>query len=193
MDPNEKGTIYFGAKLDNVSLLDRNGITKPIERKGEKYISVSLSGYSATLGIDVHEEIKSIARSLVEDGHATIIEGRLVYNTGYQHSLTAYHGFGPSQKETRNVLSNADLSTRAKSNITAVIPASFGELLCGPTITTDSDFFAYCSLALHEFISRIDSGMICGWIVSKGNAESLLENMNNGLLCRREVWCVEDV
>jgi len=45
--------MYYGTKVDNLDLIQK-GITHPFERN-ERYISISISGYSGILPLSVHD------------------------------------------------------------------------------------------------------------------------------------------
>lgn len=90
--------------------------------------------------VTTHEEIECIARSLVEDGRAKLVNNILNYKTDYNYSLTAYHGFGPSRYRARNTLGGPELTGRNETNVTAVISKAYEELVLGSLIRLDDDY-----------------------------------------------------
>lgn len=189
---NAQGMLYFGTRIKNLVRLDSDEITRPLVKKAEELISVSVSGYRGMMPVTVHPEIKVLADTLIEDGHAELVDGHLAYRVGYNHSLTAYHGFGPSKTLPRNVFSNKDLTGRNRTNIAAVL-ANDPANLAGHTLDRSRSWFEYLSLSLHEFVHRISPELIVGWIVSRENVAVVREWVETNAIRPLPIWAVQDL
>jgi hypothetical protein len=165
---NLEKTIYFGTRIDYLSLVLTNGITKPSTRE-EKYISVSVSGYSAPIDINCHKEVNELAHVYLNQYKACVLDTkyRLQWKNGYNNSMTSIDGFGPSKLEYFNVFGQKELNTRKNENIALVINNDYFSELIYPSKSDIEIDYNYLSLALHPFISQITSNMVDGIIVSK--------------------------
>ena len=176
---NLQKTIYFGTKIDCLSLILKDGIIKPLKRE-EKYISVSVSGYSAPIDINCHKEVNELAHVYLNQYKACELDTRyrLQWKNGYNNSMTNIDGFGPSKLEYFNVFGQKELNTRKNENIALVINKNyFSELIYPCKSDTEIDY-SYLSLALHPFISQITSNMVDGIIVSKFMYEKVNKIIN---------------
>ena len=112
---NQKNTVYFGTQLKNIDSLLR-GITIPLARN-EKYISVSVSGYTSVIPVTEHEELSFLAGIYISTYKAAVLNEHncMQWKTGYKNSLTYIDGFGPNeQKPITNSGKGSKITVRGK-------------------------------------------------------------------------------
>lgn len=188
INPNLKGTIYYGTDIKYISDLDKNGLLKPRIRH-EQYISVSISGYNSEVQCN-HAELEELARIFSEELQVAEYKDRkLSYKDGYINSITCLHGFGPNPNSYYPSFNGLMKNNRTIDTITAVISK---DALIDLVYPDKNNGFEYLSLALHGFIKSINPDLILGWISHKEKADELKDMMINGILKERQIWIVEE-
>lgn len=188
INPNLKGTIYYGTDIKYIEDIDKNGMSKP-RLRNEQYISVSISGYESKIQCN-HPELEELARVFANELQvANYNDKRLSYKDGYINSITCLHGFGPNPNSYFPSFRGLIKNNRTQNTIVAVISKEASKDLVCPD---EENTFEYFSLALHGFIKAINPDYILGWIVHKESADRVKELMDSGVLKKREIWIVEE-
>lgn len=187
---NQKNTVYFGTQLKNIDSLLR-GITIPLARN-EKYISVSVSGYTSVIPVTEHEELSFLAGIYISTYKAAVLNEHncMQWKTGYKNSLTYIDGFGPNEQETYHEFGKRIKNNRKGANICAVINKSKAKLIsCRKETVSD---FEYLSQALHPYITEICLPMIEGFIVDQYNYDEV-ESILIKKSIDKKIWKVEEI
>lgn len=188
INPNLKGTIYYGTDIKYIEDIDKNGMDKP-RLRNEQYISVSISGYESEVQCN-HPELEELARVFSNELQvAEYKDKKLSFKEGYVNSITCLHGFGPNPNFYYPSFNGLMKNNRTQNTIVAVISKEASGDLVYPD---KENVFEYFSLALHGFIRVINPDWILGWIVHKERVAEIKDLMSSGVLKERDIWIVEE-